>query len=180
MNNLSITQGREYVKMDGYETVPLFDMGNIWRYVPDGYPPAARMYRRHYSCYQYKDNRRDDPNYANRNLILGPGEKMLLMTPKDNALFGWRKFIDDSGQTGVNCAIFRNESEHLASWLIEQAVQLAWQRWPGERLYTSVNQHAVKSANPGYCYKKAGWSSCGKTKSKGLLIFELLSGGTPL
>ncbi len=155
-------------------TVPLFDMGNVWRIVPDGYPPAARLYRRHYSCYQYKDNRRDDPNYRNRNLILGPGEKMLLMTPADDAVFAWRKFIDDSGQTGINCAVFRNESVHLASWLIEQAVELAWQRWPDERLYTTVNPTAIKSTNPGFCYKKAGWRNCGITKTNKLIILERL------
>lgn len=160
------------IHIASYETVPLFDMGNIWRKVPDGWPPAAQMFKRHYSYHHYVDKRRDNPNYRNRNLICGPGEKMLLMTPTDDALFAWRKFIDDSGQQGINCAIFRNESKHLASWLIEQAEVLAWQRWPGQRLYTYVNQFEIKSINPGFCYKKAGWTSCGHTKIKGLLILE--------
>ena len=166
------------IHIDAYETVPLFDMGNIWRDVKDGYPPAARMYRRHYSCYQYKDNRRDDPNDRNRNLILGPCEKRVLMTPFDNALFAWRKFIDDSGQQGINCTVFRNESSLLSSWLIEQAEEIAYARWPGERLYTTVNPSAVISSNPGACFKHAGWQLVRdvdkkpiKTKS-GLLILE--------
>ncbi len=153
-------------------TVPLFDLGNIWRNAGDGYPPAAQMFRRHYSYHQYTDNRRDNPAYRNRNLICGPGEKMVLMTPANDALFVWRKFVDDSGQTGVNCAVFRNESTYLASWLIQQAEQLAWQRWPNERLYTYVNPTAIKSRNPGYCYKMAGWQPCGETKINKLLILE--------
>lgn len=153
-------------------TVPLFDTGNIWRYVPDGYPPAARMFRRHYSYHQYKDNRRDNPSYRNRNLICGPGEKHPMMTPSDDALFVWRKFRDDSGQTGINCAVFRNESTYLASWLILQAELVASVLWPGERLYTTVDPSKVKSHNPGYCYKVAGWQACGYTKVNKLLILE--------
>lgn len=97
---------------------------------------------------------------------------MVLMTIGCDALFVWRKFIDASGQTGVNCAVFRNESNILSSTLILEAEQHAWQRWPGERLYTYVNALAVKSANPGYCFKMAGWSACGHTKAKGLVILE--------
>jgi hypothetical protein len=153
-------------------TVPLFDTGNIWRYVPDGYIPAMQMFKRHYSYHQYKDNRRDDQYNRNRNLFCGPGEKHPMMTPSNDALFVWRKFIDDSGQQGINCAIFRNESTYLASWLIQQAELVAWQIWPGERLYTTVDPTKVKSRNPGCCYKKAGWVPCGYTKVKKLLILE--------
>jgi len=37
------------------------------------------------------------------------------------ALFVWRKFEDDSGQKGINCSIFRNESDILSSDLIREA-----------------------------------------------------------
>ena len=99
---------------------------------------------------------------------------MLLMTVGCDALFVWRKFIDASGQTGVNCAVFRNESDILSSTLIAEAEGWAWQRWPGERLYTYVNSLAVQSSNPGYCFKIAGWRSCGRTKARNLLILEKL------
>ena len=49
-----------------------------WIPVKDGNPLAAAIYRRHYSAYRYADRRRDDPTYRNRNLIAGPGEKLLL------------------------------------------------------------------------------------------------------
>lgn len=144
----------------------------VWLPVKDGDPRASALYRRHYSCNQYKDRRRDNPNYRNRHLIVGPGQKMVLMTVWCDALFVWRKFIDASGQRGVNCAVFRNESKHLSSWLILEAEKLAWHRWPQERLYTYVNPRAIASSNPGYCFQVAGWQKCGITKVNKLLIFE--------
>jgi len=145
-----------------------------WLPIKDGDERAAAIYRRHYSCYQYKDNRRNRYGYRSRFLIVGPGEKMLLMTVNCDALFAWRKFIDDSGQQGVNCSVFRNESDTLSSLLILEAEQHAWARWPGARLYTYVKPDAIRSSNPGYCYKMAGWSECGRTKG-GLVILEKLA-----
>ena len=97
---------------------------------------------------------------------------MVLMTVNCDALFVWRKFIDKSGQTGVNCAVFRNESEHRSSDLILEAERIAWEKWPGERLYTYVNAKRIQSTNPGYCFKCAGWRQCGVTSSKKLIILE--------
>ncbi len=135
-----------------------------WHEYKDGNEKALEMYERHYSCYQYADGRE-------RKLFCGPGEKMVLMTEKQDALFAWRKFKDGSGQEGVNCAIFRNEGSILSSELILEAERVAHTRWPGERMYTYVNAQKVRSANPGCCFKKAGWKKCGETKG-GLLIFE--------
>lgn len=143
-----------------------------WLPIKDGDPRAYALYRVHYSFKEYKDGRRQNTAYRNRHLIAGPGEKMLLLTQDANALFVWRKFMDKSGQVGVNCAVFRNESDILSSLLILEAEVLAWQRWPGERLYTYVNASKVKSINPGYCFKMAGWSVCGITQVKKLCILE--------
>ena len=151
--------------------------GNHWLSAKDGDPRAFAIMKRHYTYHPYKDGRRQDPTNRNRRLFVGPGEKMVLMTVECDALFVWRKFIDKSGQTGVNCAVFRNESSILSSELILDAEWLAAQRWPGERMYTYVNAGAVLSANPGYCYKKAGWNECGRTKAKGLVILEKLPKG---
>jgi hypothetical protein len=136
-----------------------------WFSVSDGDPTARELFNRHYSRHFYKDGRRPK-------LFVGPGQKMVLMTTDGRALFVWRKFIDASGQRGINCAIFRNEGEILSSELILEAEQLAWGRWPGERLYTYVNPKRIKSTNPGYCFKLAGWSICGKTKVNKLIILE--------
>lgn len=153
--------------------LPGIDLG-AWTAVKDGHTRFAELYRRHYSCYQYADNRRSQYGYRNRNLVLGPGEKMALLTPDWMAAFGWRKFIDKSGQTGANCAFFRNEGSQLSSWLILEAEKLAWVRWPGERLYTYVNTAAIRSSNPGYCFQIAGWRKCGYTSVNKLLILEKL------
>ena len=144
--------------------------GNYWLPARDGDPRAYALMKRHYTFQAYQDGRRQDPSNPNRRLFVGPGEKMVLMTVGCDALFVWRKFIDKSGQSGVNCAVFRNESPVLSSELILHAEKLAANRWPGERLYTYVNAGAIQSANPGYCFKMAGWEVCGTTKSKGLVI----------
>ncbi len=148
----------------------LFDI-DTWQIVKDGDPMAFDIMKRHYTFQEYRDGRRRLPKNPNRMLFVGPGEKIVLFH-QAGALFVWRKFIDKSGQDGVNCAVFRNESKILSSELIKQAEEIAWKRWPGERLYTYVNAKKVKSVNPGYCFKKAGWRECGFTAAKKLIILE--------
>jgi hypothetical protein len=133
--------------------------------VKDGDATARAIFDRHYSRIRYRDGR--DPV-----LFVGPGEKLVLLTPDALALFVWRKFIDDSGQKGVNCAVFRNEGPALSSGLILEAERWADERWPGERLYTYVNPRKVRSSNPGYCFTMAGWRPCGYTKRRGYRILE--------
>ena len=136
----------------------------LWYLTKDGDVSCIDLYERHYSCYHCKDGRK-------RTQFVGPGESIVLRTERADAVFVWRKFIDDSGQQGVNCAVFRNESPHLSSELVRQADAIADHVWPGERHYTFVRAEAVRSANPGYCFIRAGWRRCGKTGS-GLLILE--------
>lgn len=140
-----------------------------WLSVKDGEPAAMSLFKRHYSFHEYKDNRRRIGR--NRNLIVGPGEKMVLVTQDYKALFVWRKFIDASGQHGINCAVFRNESTILSSELIKEACELAWNRWPGERLYTYVNGKIVKG--DGKCFKSAGWKKLSQRTKGGLIILEI-------
>jgi len=137
-----------------------------WIAVPDGDARARAIYLRHYSARHYADGRQ-------RALFVGPGEKMVLLTPECDALFIWRKFISDAGQQGVNCAVFHNEGPRLSSELIREAEAMAWQRWPGERLYTYVAPRKIRSTNPGYCFLMAGWTRCGTSKG-GLAILEQL------
>lgn len=142
-----------------------------WLPVRDGDARAFALYKRHYTYRAYADGRRQDWSNPNRMLFVGPGEKLVLMTVGCDALFVWRKFISDDNQEGVNCAVFRNESDALSSELILEAEQHAWRRWPGARLYTYVKPSAIRSTNPGYCYLRAGWRRCGKSK-RGLIILE--------
>ncbi len=143
--------------------IPLQDQ--TWVQVRDGNVAGLVLFQRHYSKHHYKDGR-----IPKR--FVGPGERIVLITQDGLALFVWRKFIDASGQKGVNCSIFRNEGPNLSSRMILEAEKLAWLRWPGERLYTYVNPHKIRSPNPGYCFKKAGWKICGTTKVNKLLILE--------
>lgn len=145
----------------------LFSDSNSWCQIKDGNPLAAKLFSRHYSKIHYKDGRK-------HTRFVGPGERIVLITADDKAMFVWRKFIDASGQQGVNCAIFRNEGPLLSSELILEAEAIAWNKWPGQRLYTYVNSSKVQSKNPGYCFKCAGWTVCGKSKKRGLLILEKL------
>ena len=139
-----------------------------WMPIKDGDARARYLYLRHYSAAHYKDNRR-------RTLFVGPGEKMVLLTQRCDALWVWRKSITrDDGQEGVNCAVFRNEGDVLSSDLIREAMSLAWTRWPSQRLFTYVAGTKIKSVNPGYCFKMAGWTQCGYNKSGTLTILEAL------
>ncbi len=139
----------------------------LWVASSDGDRDAFALFKRHYTFRNYKKGRRNTQ-------FVGPGYKIVLVTSTVDALFVWRKFIDRSGQTGVNCAVFRNESPHPSSLLILEAERIAWARWPGARLYTYVNAKKIKSPNPGFCFKKAGWTVCGTSKKRGLVILEKL------
>jgi hypothetical protein len=141
----------------------------MWIEVRDGNKDALALYERHYSCYHYADGRP-------RNRFVGPGERIVLLTPEKDALFIWRKFRDKSGQQGVNCACFRNESRHLSSVLILEAEEWARRKWPGHRFYTYVNRRKIRSVNPGCCFKKAGWRWAGRSKRRKFDIFEKLPG----
>lgn len=147
------------------------DGGSLWWLTRDGDRACLALYERHYSARQYADGRI-------RSLFVGPGEKIVLRTLEADALFVWRNFHDPSGQQGVNCAVFRNESRHTSSVLIRQACAIAAAVWPDSRLYTYVNRKRVRSTNPGFCFLKAGWRRCGRTKN-GLTVLESYAGRGP-
>jgi hypothetical protein len=142
-----------------------FLLAEGWTEVLDGDDTARDIFNNHYSRYFYKDGRKPK-------LFVGPGQKMVLLTPEADALFVWRKFLSGDKNEGVNCMVFRNESPRRSSALIEEACEKAWDRWPAERLYTYVNPRAIRSNNPGCCFKHAGWKPCGETKWNKLLILE--------
>jgi len=144
---------------------PFLLASGTWVEVRDGNPTAMALYDRHYSR---------NKNALGCLRIVGPGERMVLMTPCVRALFVWRRFISADQQVGVNCAIFRNEGAGRSSDLIREAMRLAWLRWPGQRLYTYVNPRRVRSTNPGCCFKASGWRVCGTTKTRRLVVLEVL------
>src|SRR5689334_616589 len=98
---------------------------------------------------------------------------MCLLTVPGDAAFVWLKNTAEryDKQEGVCCTLFRNESPHRSSDLILEAEQLAWERWPGERLFTYVDPRKVASGVPGWCFIRARWKRCGQSLT-GLLLFE--------
>jgi hypothetical protein len=150
------------------------DLDGHWYAVRDGDPRALALYLRHYSA------RKNGPSPLPT--FVGPGEgRIVLLAGGGNALFVWRKDrLRQDGQTGVNCSIFRNESPVRSSDLIREACDIAWARWPGERLFTFVWDAKVVSENPGSCYRHAGWTVAGRNKDGRLTILERLPlGGSP-
>ncbi len=146
----------------------LLATGAPWIRVRDGNRTALSIFDRHYSSRRAHVRRVDQ--------FVGPGFKLVLLTPDARALFAWRKFINDDGQHGINCAVFRNEGSGggRSSDLIRAADVIAFEKWPGERHYTYVDPGEIRSTNPGYCFIKAGWRRCGMTKG-GLHILERLA-----
>lgn len=147
-----------------------FLIGDGWMHIKDGDATARTIFDRHYSRYFYADGRKPK-------LFVGPGEKMVLLRADARALCVWRKFISGDGQQGVNCAIYRNEGGGVASELLREAMEMAWERWPGQRFYTYVDPrkvpHTMERSRPvwGWCFYKAGWRFFGLT-GRGLHILE--------
>lgn len=131
---------------------------------------ANAIYRRHYSA-----------RSCNSRQLVGPGSCIVLVTPDLRALFVWRKFIDHAipKQRGVNCAVFRNEGAGLSSDLILAAEPFARRRWPrAKRFYTYIDAERTAARRgrrnpPGYCFIRAGYTPCGRTRG-GLLIIKKL------
>ena len=159
------------------------DLDGHWFPVKDGDPRVANMYTRHYSYRPYKDNRRA---VARQMGFAGIGEKIVLLSQDGAAAYVWRKFsanaemIEKYGwQTGIGCTFFRNEGSIRSSDLIREAVEIAWRRWPGERLFTYVWDDKVATsqqrgrAKAGWCYRKAGWTPCGRNADGRLTILEI-------
>ena len=137
-----------------------------WCLTRDGDPVAFRLARRHYSAWKNKS-----PKIAQ---FMGPGYSIVLISPWEDALFGWRVSIRDDGQEGVCCTIFRNEGLNRSSDMIREAELIAWQRWPGQRLFTHVDPSRVLSKNPGFCFFKAGWVKTKTVTTRGLIVWEKL------
>ena len=162
------------------------DMDGRWFSVTDKDPRAVAMYRRHYSAQANRAKPRQQAHQrgVREGGIAGTGDYLALMTSMCDALFVWKRYPDgvsiDGSQRGVVCSVFRNEGPVRSSALIREAVDMAWQRWPGERLYTYVWDAKVKTADQkgrskvGWCYRKAGWKPAGRNADGRLTILEML------
>lgn len=90
------------------------------------------------------------------------GRKLVLRDHAGLVLFVWmfpNPALRMDGQVGYNNAVFRNESARQSSDIILEAEQRAVGKWGPNRAYTYIDPRKIKSANPGYCFKQAGWTN---------------------
>ena len=116
-----------------------------------------------------------DGHYSRRTVgspqFMPPGQTLVLMTPDLDAVFGWWRPDPSSGIVAMNgldgwtCTIFRNTGSALSSTLILAAEAELLTRYDcgPDGLLTYVWDAKVKSANPGYCFKVAGWRAIGRS-----------------
>jgi len=122
--------------------------------VPDSDIRALQLADRHYSRKTIGSKR-----------MAGPGEHLILVDEAGTFVIGFRKQkyrLD--GQQGVECFIFRNESQALSSLILDRALSFVLERWGHTRLFTYIAPNKIKSINPGCCFKFAGWVSAGCNK----------------
>src|ERR1700744_3701612 len=96
--------------------------------------------------------------------FLYSGKKLVLRNTEGTVLFGWI-FPDPSmrmdGQTGYNCAIFRNESDRKSSDIILEAEAMAFEKWGPNRLYTYIDPNKTRTIKRygkrvvGFSFRKA-------------------------
>ncbi|SRR6266404_6420448 len=126
------------------------------------------------------------PHYSRRTpglkTFTGVGKEIVLVTEDENAVWACiyqktpsaRGTGGSRGRTGsgdkkvryiFRNMMFRNLSSVRSSTLIAEALiktREEWinryGEWPPERLRTEIGISSVKSKNPGYCYKVAGWT----------------------
>lgn len=138
-------------------------MSSAWVSVPKFTPAGARLADGHYS-------RRTvgSPQF------MPPGQTLVLLTPDADAVFGWWRPDPRSGIKAMNgldgwtCTIFRNTGPTLSSELILDAETALMGRFDcgPDGLLTYVWDAKVRSVNPGYCFKVAGWKAIGRSADK--------------
>lgn len=117
-------------------------------------------------CAQLADRHYSRKTVGSR-LFMPSGRKLIIRDCAGLVVFGWLWCEDGyrlDEQTGYNCTIFRNESARLSSEVILECEEMAFSHWGRARVYTYVNPSKVRSPNPGYCFKKAGWKYVGLSK----------------
>jgi hypothetical protein len=133
-------------------------------------PAACLLADRHYS--------RQSVGYTN---MMPPGRCIVFVTPGGDAVWGtawpFAKYVKHAWAGAWMCTIFRNESRHLSSELIREAVAATRWLWPDPPelgMVTFVDGSKVRrKRDPGRCFLRAGFAPVGKTKG-GLYAFQML------
>lgn len=117
-----------------------------------------------------------DRHYSRRKIgspqFMPPGQTIVLLSHCARAVYGWWRPDPKSGIKAMNgldgwtCTIFRNESEALSSEMIVDAerafAELGYDIGP-DGFITYVWDKKVRSTNPGYCFKLAGYRVTGRS-----------------
>lgn len=103
--------------------------------------------------------------------FMPPGQTLVLLAVWHDAVFGWWRPHPDSGIIAMNkldgwtCTIFRNEGQYLSSNLILDAEGILSDQYTcgPDGMITYVYDAKVRSTNPGYCFRMAGWDIRGRS-----------------
>ena len=99
-----------------------------------------------------------------------PGRCLVLKTETAVWVTSWpfAEYVRHAWPGAFVCSAFRNEGDVLSSTLIREACAVTRWRWPTGGhvgMITFVNAEKVKQKrDPGYCFIRAGFKPCGKTK----------------
>lgn len=129
-----------------------------------------------------------DHHYSRKTIgapqMMPPGRKLVFLTEGADAVWGsswpFAEYVRHAWAGAWMCTIFRNEGAALSSELIREAVAATRWYWdpPAIGMITFVQAAKVKSANPGYCFKQAGFRFVGHNKG-GQVALQLLPEDMP-
>lgn len=144
-------------------------------------PRAVALADKHYS--------RQQPGTPQ---FVPPGRCLVLLTEAADALWvtSWPlpEYTKHAWAGAWICSLVRNESAHLSSELIREAVAVTRWRWgapPALGMVTFVDVEKTRAGRspwhkPGRCYRKAGFRHVGETKVNGLVALQLVPAEMPL
>ena len=122
---------------------------------------------------------------AGTSQFVPPAQSLVLLTDDARALWvsTWPMFAQHEWPGAWVCNLFRNESGHLSSEMIRQAVAATRAMFgePTSRgMVTFVDASKVRhKRDPGRCFLKAGFERVGVTKERGRIVLQLLPSEMP-
>lgn len=104
--------------------------------------------------------------------MMPPGRKLVMLTADADAVWGsswpFAEYVKHDWAGAWMCTIFRNESSHLSSELIREAIAATREYWgdpPALGMITFVNAAKVRrKRDPGRCFLRAGFVNVGFNK----------------
>lgn len=138
-------------------------------------PQAARLADRHYTR-----------QHIGSPQFVPPGACVVLRTPAADAVWvtSWplAEYVRHAWAGAWVCSIFRNESPHLSSELICEAIAATRWQWEPPTLgcVTFVDEGKVRrKRDPGRCFLRAGFRRLPQRTVGGLVVLQLLPADMP-